>query len=125
MTKPQALVVDDELEICMMVAKYLQNLGFETQYAITVREARVHLLSSPFDVIFLDLNLTDGSGFELIHYKEQLNLRTKIIVISAYDGEASKAVDAGASLFLPKPFATKRINEALESLNLLPKNLIA
>lgn len=125
MSNPKALIVDDELEICMMVAKYLQNLGFDTQYTLTVKEARAKLISSSFDVMFIDLNLTDGSGFELIQYKDQLNLKTKIIVISAYDSEASKALDAGASLFLPKPFATKRVKEALESLNLLPKNLIA
>ena len=121
----KALVVDDEIEICMMVAKHLQNLGFETQYALTVKEARLKLLSSPYEVMFMDLNLTDGSGFDLIYYKSQLNLKTKIIVISAYDSEASKAVDAGANLFLAKPFAIKRINEALDTLNLLPNNLIA
>jgi len=52
-------------------------------------------------------------------------LKTKIIVISAYDSEASKAIDAGAHIFLAKPFAIKRINEALGTLNFLPNNLTA
>jgi len=53
----RALVVDDELDICMMVAKHLQNLGFETQYALTVKEARLKLLSFPYDIMFMDLSL--------------------------------------------------------------------
>jgi DNA-binding response OmpR family regulator len=118
----RALVVDDEIDICMMVAKHLQNLGFETQYALTVKEARLKLLSYPYDIMFMDLNLTDGSGFDIIHYKNKLNLKTKIVVISAYDSEANKAIDAGANIFLPKPFAIKRINEALGTLDFLPKN---
>lgn len=121
----KALVVDDELEICMMVAKHLQNLGFETQYALTVKEARLKLMSAPYEVMFMDLNLPDGSGFDLLNHKSQLNLKTKIVVISAYDSESSKAVNAGADIFLAKPFALKRINEVLDTLNLLPNNLIA
>lgn len=121
----KALIIDDELDICLMVAKHLQNLKFETQYALTVKEARLKLLSSSYDVLFLDLNLTDGSGFDVIHYINRMNLSAKIVVISAYDSEANKALRAGASFFLPKPFAIKRINESLQALNFLPNNLTA
>jgi CheY-like chemotaxis protein len=121
----RALIVDDEIEICMMVAKHLQNLGFETQYALTVKEAKLKLLGSSYDIMFMDLNLTDGSGFDIIHHRNHMKLKTKIVVISAYDSESSKTTEAGADLFLPKPFAIRRINEALDTLNLLPKNLIA
>ena len=121
----RALVVDDEIDICMMVAKHLQTLGFETQYALTVKEACLKLLSHPYDIMFMDLNLTDGSGFDILHYKNKLNLKTKIVVISAYDSEENKAINAGANIFLAKPFAIKRINEALGTLNFLPNNLTA
>ncbi len=117
----RALVVDDELDICLMITRHLQNLHFETQYALTVKEARLKLLSSSYDIMFLDLNLTDGSGFDVMQYRNKLNLNAKIIVISAYDSEAPKAIRAGANLFLSKPFAIKRINEALETLDFLPK----
>ena len=65
----RTLVVDDELDICLMVTKHLQKLQFETDYALTVRDARFKVSKSIYDFIFLDLNLTDGSGFELIHEK--------------------------------------------------------
>lgn len=117
----RALVVDDELDICLMITKHLQNLQFEAQYSLTVQDARLKLLNSRYDILFVDLNLTDGSGFDIIQYKNKLNLNSKVVVISAYDSEASKALEAGASVFLAKPFAIKRINETLKALNFLPK----
>lgn len=116
----RALVVDDELDICLMITKHLQNLHFETHYALTVKEAHLKLINSTYDIMFIDLNLTDGSGFDVIQYRNKLNLKTKIVVISAYDSEANKAIEAGANLFLAKPFAVKRINETLKTLNFLP-----
>ena len=116
----KALVVDDELDICLMITKHLQSLQFETHYALTVKEARLKLLSSSYDIMFLDLNLTDGSGFDVMQYRNKLNLNAKIIVISAYDSEANKAKQAGADYFLAKPFAIKSINATLEALNFLP-----
>jgi DNA-binding response OmpR family regulator len=119
----RALIIDDEIDICLMISRHLQHLKFETQYALTVKEARLKLLSSTYDIVFLDLNLTDGSGFDVIHYKNKLNLDAKIVVISAYDSESNKALQAGASLFLAKPFALRSINESLKALDFLPSNL--
>lgn len=117
----RVLVVDDELDICLMVNRYLQNLQFETHYALTVKEARLEVSASNYELMFIDLNLTDGSGYEVIKYVHDLNLSSKIIVISAHDNEANNAIKMGASLFIPKPFTLKMINEALKTLNFLPK----
>lgn len=116
----RTLVVDDELDICLMVTKHLQKMQFETDYALTVKEARRKVDKSIYDFIFLDLNLTDGSGFDLIQYMKGLNLNSKIIVISAHDNESSKALAMGAHLFVNKPFTMKTINDALRTLNFLP-----
>jgi DNA-binding response OmpR family regulator len=116
----KALVIDDELDICLMMNRHLQNLQFESQYALTVKEARLKVKNSPYELMFIDLNLTDGSGFDVINYVHELNLTSKIIVISAHDSEAGKALEMGANLFISKPFTIKTINEALKKLNFLP-----
>ena len=119
----KVLVVDDEVDICLMVTKHLRNLQFETQYALTVKDAcsKVNITGSGYALMFVDLNLTDGSGFDVINYIKALKLSSKIIVISAYDTEANRAIEMGASLFITKPFTIKIINEALKKLNFLPK----
>ncbi len=116
----RALVIDDELDICLMMNRHLQNLNFDSQYALTVKDARAKVSSSVFELMFIDLNLTDGSGFDVIKYVRELNLTSKMIVISAHDSEATKALEMGANIFISKPFTIKTINEALKKLNFLP-----
>ena len=57
-------------------------------------------------VLFLDINLPDGSGLESISKIKSLSLNTKIIMISAYDGlkERNIANEKGADFFIGKPF---------------------
>lgn len=113
-------MIDDELDICLMVTKHLRHLNFNTQYAITVKEACVKVKSSNFELMFIDLTLPDGSGFDVLRCINELKLTPKIIVISAQDNQTRKALMLGASLFINKPFTIKTVDEALKSLNLMP-----
>jgi DNA-binding response OmpR family regulator len=115
----RALVVDDELDICMMVSTHLQKLQFETQYALSVKEAISKVDASAYQLLFIDIDLTDGSGFDVIKHLKKSKSTMKIIVISAYQNEVNKALEMGANLFIPKPFSIKTINEALKTLNFL------
>jgi DNA-binding response OmpR family regulator len=115
----KALVVDDEIDICVLLVSQLKNLGFQASYCLTVKAAHTELAARSYDLIFVDLNLTDGSGYELIHSLRLFDQQAKIIVISAYDGERQKALDNGASLYIAKPFTRKTIQESLQKLNLL------
>lgn len=116
----RALVVDDELDICMILTRHLRTRQFETHFALTVKDAFLKIDNIMFDLIFLDLNLTDGSGYEVIQYTNQLKLNPYIVVISAHESEASKAIATGATLFIKKPFTIKDIDEALKTLYLFP-----
>jgi DNA-binding response OmpR family regulator len=98
----------------------MMNWIFATDYALTVKDACLKVDSGSYEFIFIDLSLTDGSGFDVISYMKQLHLTAKIIVISAHVNERSKALAVGAHLFMSKPFNTKAINEALRTLNFLP-----
>ena len=115
----KALVVDDEIDICILLVGQLKNMGFQASYCQSVRAANAELASNSYDLIFVDLNLTDGSGYELIHALRTFDTTTKIIVISAYEGERQKALEVGVSLYIPKPFTKKTIREALQRLNFL------
>ncbi len=115
----KAIVIDDELDICLMMNRHLQNLHFDSQYALTIKDARSKIDHFAFELMFIDLNLTDGSGFDILRYARELNLTAKMIVISAHDSEAGKALQLGASLFISKPFTIKTINEALKKLNFI------
>ena len=97
----------------------MKNFGFQASYCLSVKAANEELASNSYDLIFVDLNLTDGSGYELIHSLRVFDKTAKIIVISAYEGERKKALEVGGSLYIPKPFTKKTIREALQKLNFL------
>jgi CheY-like chemotaxis protein len=112
----RVLVVDDEVDICTLLKRQLEKGGLEVSYCLTIKEALNDLSVNAYDMIFVDLNLTDGSGYDLISGLTEINRNATIIVISAYDSEKQKALQAGASLFVPKPFTNKAISEALQRL---------
>lgn len=114
------LIIDDELDICLLLSKYLKSLDFETEYATNLIQARLNINLFLYNVIFIDLNLLEGSGYEIINYARENKLNTKIIVISAHDSEISKSMESGAHFFLVKPFSLKMIDNALKALNVLP-----
>lgn len=116
----RALVIDDELDICIMVTKHLQQIQFETDYALTVKEARLKITTSSYDLILIDLNLPDGTGYDIMDFLKESDSDSKIIVISAYDHEMTDVLEKGADVFIGKPFTLKAISKALQTLNLLP-----
>ena len=96
-------------------------MGFDASYAVSISDAMDKISLVSFDLLFIDLNLADGSGYDLINTLQESNISSKIIIISAYDSERQKALQKGASLFMAKPFTKKAISESLEKLNFLTK----
>ena len=115
----RVLVVDDEVEICLLVTQYLKKLGYDTSFCLSIAEAAERIAATPYDLLFVDLNLRDGSGYDLIKALHKSQSATKVIVISAYDSERQKALQRGASYFLAKPFTKKSIDDSLQQLNSL------
>src|SRR5262249_41632661 len=113
------LVVDDEVDICAILTEQLKRLGFQASYALSIEEALSRVAESSFDLVFVDLNLEDGSGYDLIARLRENDATAKIVVISAYDSESKKALQSGANMFVPKPFSKKSIEGALHRLNFL------
>jgi len=113
------LIVDDELDICSILTQQLSKLGFQTSYCLTIQDALSRVSQTDYDLIFVDLNLTDGSGYDLISSLQKHDRSVKIVVISAYDSERQKALKSGADLFVPKPFSKKSIEGVLRRLNFL------
>ena len=113
------LLVDDEIDICLLLTGVLQKLGFQTAYAHSLKEAKEKLLvGNDYAAIFLDLNLPDGVGYKLIPEIKKVNRKAKVIVLSAYDSERTKIDQKGADFFIAKPFNRKIILDALQQLNI-------
>lgn len=115
----RALVVDDELDICRLLTLHLRALGLQTEYVVTISEAKDKLLPEQYDIIFVDLNLPDGSGFEILEALREINSASRVVVISAYDTERKKVMELGADGFIAKPFSKRTIELVLNNLQLI------
>ncbi len=119
MGKKHILIVDDEQDICFLLAALLRQLGYETDVAHSLGEGAEKLTNDrDYDVVFLDLNLPDGLGHKIIPTVHRANHRAKVVMISAHDGMLRKikhetpAVDQ----CLSKPFDRKQVSTVLHQL---------
>ena len=92
----------------MVIACLRAQPGLAFTQAASGLEALERLSLKPFDVVVLDLNMPDIGGYEVIEFiRGQDKLRTlPILVVTTRGDESSRtrALGAGASRFMTKPF---------------------
>lgn len=118
------LVVDDSRVMREMIVACVRGLAGATfTHASSGLEAIERLSMASFELVFLDLNMPDVSGYEVVEFiRSQDALRTlPVIVVTTRgdEGSRTRALSAGATRFLTKPFEPDEIlaaaREALES----------
>ncbi|WP_047245729.1 LytR/AlgR family response regulator transcription factor [Maribacter thermophilus] len=117
----KALIVEDKAYIRKGLINILETV--ETNIEIigecaTVKEAVVVSNACKPELIFLDINLTDGTGFDFLDQTEHLSFKT--IFITAYEEYALKALKAGAVDYLLKPVDVEELDLALKKIKTLP-----
>ncbi len=113
-----ALIIDDEIDICYLLTAILKNADIESTYVNTLAAAK-DILDNRFpEIIFLDNHLPDGMGVDFISYIKKNKPDSKVVMITAYDTQSDrlKATKAGADDFIAKPFTRQSIYGAVEKL---------
>lgn len=77
------LIIDDEVDLCFLLAKSLKKYLKEILYCHTLKDALANTKQLNPDWIILDNNLPDGKGWEHISEFKVMNPEVKIICISA------------------------------------------
>ena len=116
MEMKNALLIDDEKEICVLLCAMLKRTGTTCMFAHSLDEGREALKRGTFDAVFLDVNLPDGLGYDLIPDIKASSPEARCIAISAMDSEGGRAVEAGADVFIPKPFNRSVIFSSIREL---------
>ncbi len=116
------LIVDDNSHAHEWLGSQLkQHSAAMTQlhHAYSLTEAREKVKASKPDLIFLDVELGDGLGFELIESLKD-GPTPHVVVISGEIGYASRAFRVAAIDFLAKPFELEHFKEALDRVETAP-----
>ncbi|MBU2913241.1 response regulator [Reichenbachiella agariperforans] len=111
------LIVDDEEDIGLMVSMFLKKKGISVDYADRITKAKNMIQAHAYEVYFLDLNLPDGTGFDLVDDIRNASEGAKVVIISAYDGvvETRRAAEMNIDHFIKKPFTKKQIIDAVNA----------
>jgi two-component system chemotaxis response regulator CheY len=117
----EILVVDDSKVMREMIVACLRSeAGLVFTHAASGLEAIERLSLGRFDLVFLDLNMPDIGGFEVLEFvRGQDGLREiPIVVVTTRGDEGSRgrALAAGASRFMTKPFEPAEILAELRAL---------
>jgi DNA-binding NtrC family response regulator len=109
------LIVEDEPTLQKRLTLQLQKLGADVVPTATLEAARALIPGGNFDFAFLDVNLPDGQGTELLGEKA-FSPETGVIVMTAHGGvpDAVNAIHAGALDYLIKPFEPEQLPLVLE-----------
>lgn len=108
------LVVDDSKVMREMIIACLRpEHGLAFTQAASGLEAIERLSLKPYQLVFLDLNMPDIGGIEVVEFiRSQDRLRALPIVIVTTrgdEGSRTRALEAGATRFITKPFTPEQI----------------
>ena len=110
MSAPSVLVVDDEVMVCDVLRRYLEDGGFEVSVAGDGEEAIASLAAAPPDLILLDLMLPKIDGYEVFRLVRARGT-TPVIMLTAR-GEATDRIvglELGADDYISKPFSPREV----------------
>jgi CheY-like chemotaxis protein len=116
------LIVEDEELIQMVIAGYMEDMGFEFELAGSAAEAKNKMLlrNGSIDGAIVDIGLPDARGDALVSELRAMYPTLPIVVSSGYDKAAMQAKFAGARNieFLTKPYTQLQLREALHGVGL-------
>src|SRR5215211_2673775 len=116
MPPSRILVVDDERSVTDALQMILVDLGHRVDSAKNVGEATALLKGSPYDLVFTDLRLPDGSGIDVLDHIKIDTPDTEVIVMTAHGSLdiTIEAIKRGAFYYIEKPFTPHQVTTLIE-----------
>jgi len=101
----RVLIIDDDVELCQLVARFLVREGFDAVWALRGATGVHQALAEGYSLILLDVMMPDMDGFEAL-LSIRRHSRAPVLMLTArgdtYD--RIRGLEMGADDYLPKPF---------------------
>lgn len=121
------LFVEDHYDLAATVCDFLESQSITVDHCSNCALAHQLLSEQPYHVIILDINLPDGTGFDICHYlRNELGLNTPTIMLTARDSldDKLKGFDCGSDDYLVKPFDLPELVARIKALNNRHRGLV-
>jgi len=111
--KITCIIVEDEPLAMERIKNYVNKLPYLQLLSAfdNAIDALVYLRSNEVDLLFLDINIPEFSGIQLLETK---NVSTEVIITTAYQEYALKGFDLKVADYLLKPYTLERFIQAVE-----------
>ena len=111
--KITCIIVEDEPLALERIKNYVNKLPYLQLLSSfdNAIDALVFLKSNPVDLLFLDINIPEFSGIQLLETK---NISSEVIITTAYQEYALKGFDLKVADYLLKPYTLERFIQAVE-----------
>ncbi|HCE47053.1 MAG TPA: hypothetical protein DET40_26190 [Lentisphaeria bacterium] len=112
----KVLVVDDEPDICLPLARTLTHLGCKkTRATFSPFEALTYIQADPPDLIFLDMMMSGISGVQILDRIREEKKNISVVLMSGkLDVDVDELKKLGAMGFIQKPFGREEVKTVLE-----------
>jgi DNA-binding response OmpR family regulator len=105
--KPLIVIVEDEAELASLIALHLERAGMHSQICTRAQHALRFLKRNFANLVLLDVNLPDQSGFSLVDELKSADITVPVIFVTGNVEETSKVkgLDMGGDDYVTKPFS--------------------
>ena len=121
----KVLIVDDHAVVRHGLKSAIESHGYEVvAEAGSINEAQAFMAQTNPDALVVDINLPDGSGFDLVAWSRKISPLTALVVLTLNDGAdyVRAAMNAGANAFIVKNAPLSDLIAALDFAISSPKS---
>jgi two-component system response regulator CpxR len=105
-----ALIIDDDVELCVMLRDYFQPRGIRLDMQHEGRAGLTAARRQAFDMVILDVMLPGLNGFEVLQKLRTVsNVSVMLLTARGEDKDRIDGLEAGADDYLPKPFNPREL----------------
>ena len=114
---PDILIIDDDIELCAMLAEYLESEGFTVDQVHDGRSGANKAVDTSYDAIVLDVMLPQMDGFSVLREVRQ-HITTPVLMLTAKGDDIDRIVglEMGADDYLPKPCNPRELVARLKAI---------
>jgi two-component system, LytTR family, response regulator len=119
MKKLTAVIIEDEEVGRDTLRNYLQSYCEEVEVlgdAENIEEGQALILKTQPEIVFLDIEMPYGNGFDLLEKIENINF--EVVFVTAFSNYAIKALNLSASYYILKPIDIDELISAVEKIRL-------
>jgi DNA-binding response OmpR family regulator len=107
--KKKVLIIDDEVDLCLLLKTYLNRRNYDVYYSHTLKEGLNQFRQVVPDILFLDNNLPDGTGWEKAAGLLEQYPDLQVHLISAYQSNTPDQLKASFKVW-EKPLTLKDLD---------------